>query len=157
MLKRRNFWKSMLVASYSFLEKSIPYATSGHVHKLKTIVHWASPYQVFIKKLIFIITNLTSTGFLWSQTQFVMKRHFFIWSHLRCVSKGFTIIIMITIITITITDHHSHILPQPFGRLLPPADWKSQLIGRLLPADWSRLSVEWPYIYYIYIYIYIII
>ena len=45
--------------------------------------------------------------------------------------------------------------PQPIGRLPWPADWsrlRSWPIGRLLPADWRRLSV---YIYmYVYIYIY---
>ena len=39
-------------------------------------------------------------------------------------------------------SHHSRLadcLRQPIG-----ADWKSKLVGRLLPADWSRLPVERP-------------
>ena len=83
--------ENRFVGARLFLEKSIPYATSGHAHKWKMIVHWSSLYQVVIKKFTFTI-KMIFILFLWSQTKFFMRRHFFIWSHLRCVSKGFIII-----------------------------------------------------------------
>ena len=68
------------------LKKSTSYGTSGRSAKGKMTVHWSSFYQVFIKNNFYREKSTFLKGFL-GQTHILMEKHFFIWSHLRCVCK----------------------------------------------------------------------
>ena len=67
-----------------FSNKSTSHATSDKTAMCKMTVYWSSHYQLFIKKL-------TLTVFIQCKFNLFTKSHFFIWSHLRYISKGFCI------------------------------------------------------------------